>query len=561
MLIEIHILQNHVPSNINRDDLGAPKTCLFGGVPRARISSQCLKRSIRQSSEFAQETQDALFEFLKSPSTATHQPKLGTRTKQLADLISRALGGSEIEKAGEHQKVARAVALRIAPASEKSQTKVGNPGDKEKHKTPQLIFVSPFEIVEIAERLKREWAKRDAKEEKLNWDYLMNPASSFAEILKAEIADDAEFQEEFGEQKQKNSYFIYFKAMKALQEKQKAQEKSAGDAKVGSKGKMQHSQQWSDPTESEPGEVETFYDTDSPVKDGEFLTASDAKKFIGWVRNNFDSPLLKTASKISKDEKKDFAPDKPGGDNDFFKRIVGFSLFNPVDISLFGRMTTSDAFENVEASMEVAHAISTHEVSSAEVDYFTAVDDLGATEHIGETQFNSACYYKHFSLDWKEFVKNLRGREPELKDFNGDAKKHAEGNRAWESAKSDKEKLAETAIAAFIRAAAMSTPSGKRNSFAHCNLPHAVYVEVKKQKIQTNFANAFAHPATKGEDGLEEDSVKRFVDYVKKVHTAYDIKPEVAAWLTLGDHAAPCGTRVDSISKLIKEVLDGVRKF
>lgn len=54
MLIEIHMIQNHSPSNLNRDDLGAPKTCLFGGVIRARISSQCLKRSIRHSTQFAE---------------------------------------------------------------------------------------------------------------------------------------------------------------------------------------------------------------------------------------------------------------------------------------------------------------------------------------------------------------------------------------------------------------------------------------------------------------------------------------------------------------------------
>ena len=48
MLVEIHVIQNHSPSNLNRDELGAPKTCIFGGVTRARISSQCLKRSIRR---------------------------------------------------------------------------------------------------------------------------------------------------------------------------------------------------------------------------------------------------------------------------------------------------------------------------------------------------------------------------------------------------------------------------------------------------------------------------------------------------------------------------------
>ncbi|MDI9530030.1 MAG: type I-E CRISPR-associated protein Cas7/Cse4/CasC, partial [Candidatus Cloacimonadota bacterium] len=46
MLIEIHMIQNHSPANLNRDDLGAPKTCYFGGVLRSRISSQCIKRSI-----------------------------------------------------------------------------------------------------------------------------------------------------------------------------------------------------------------------------------------------------------------------------------------------------------------------------------------------------------------------------------------------------------------------------------------------------------------------------------------------------------------------------------
>ena len=52
MLIEIHAIQNHSPANLNRDDLGAPKTCYFGGVMRSRISSQCIKRSIRMSEEF-----------------------------------------------------------------------------------------------------------------------------------------------------------------------------------------------------------------------------------------------------------------------------------------------------------------------------------------------------------------------------------------------------------------------------------------------------------------------------------------------------------------------------
>lgn len=73
MLIEIHIIQNHSPSNLNRDDLGAPKTCVFGGVTRARISSQCLKRSIRRSAAFQQ---------------ALHKER-GIRTRRLPSEIAR----------------------------------------------------------------------------------------------------------------------------------------------------------------------------------------------------------------------------------------------------------------------------------------------------------------------------------------------------------------------------------------------------------------------------------------------------------------------------------------
>lgn len=49
MNIELHLLQNFAPSCLNRDDTNAPKDCRFGGYRRARISSQCIKRSIRRA--------------------------------------------------------------------------------------------------------------------------------------------------------------------------------------------------------------------------------------------------------------------------------------------------------------------------------------------------------------------------------------------------------------------------------------------------------------------------------------------------------------------------------
>lgn len=46
--LELHILQSVPVACLNRDDLGSPKTAVFGGVQRARVSSQCWKRAIRE---------------------------------------------------------------------------------------------------------------------------------------------------------------------------------------------------------------------------------------------------------------------------------------------------------------------------------------------------------------------------------------------------------------------------------------------------------------------------------------------------------------------------------
>lgn len=48
LFLDIHAIQNLPPSNINRDDTGSPKTCLYGGVTRARVSSQAWKNAMRK---------------------------------------------------------------------------------------------------------------------------------------------------------------------------------------------------------------------------------------------------------------------------------------------------------------------------------------------------------------------------------------------------------------------------------------------------------------------------------------------------------------------------------
>ncbi len=83
MILELHLLQNFAPSNLNRSDTGAPKDCIFGGVRRARISSQCAKRAIRElfgdEKLFPKNDSEDVKKLRKE-----FREKLGERTKRLA---------------------------------------------------------------------------------------------------------------------------------------------------------------------------------------------------------------------------------------------------------------------------------------------------------------------------------------------------------------------------------------------------------------------------------------------------------------------------------------------
>ncbi|MBY6276938.1 MAG: type I-E CRISPR-associated protein Cas7/Cse4/CasC [Symbiobacterium thermophilum] len=96
MFVEMHLLQNFALSNLNRDDTGAPKSCVFGGTRRARISSQCLKRAVRT--------------YVREQALVPSE-LLSYRTKWLQrELANRlAAGGVEAEQAG--QVAARALEL------------------------------------------------------------------------------------------------------------------------------------------------------------------------------------------------------------------------------------------------------------------------------------------------------------------------------------------------------------------------------------------------------------------------------------------------------------------
>ena len=129
MLIEIHMLKNYPATNLNRDDMGAPKNCIFGGIQRGRISSQCLKRSWRMSPLFQKDM-------------AGH---LGTRTRKMPQLVVEKLKEMGIEE-------------EYLSAVQKKLTGFANKNGKETDTgyTSQIVIYSPEDILAIAEVIKAE---------------------------------------------------------------------------------------------------------------------------------------------------------------------------------------------------------------------------------------------------------------------------------------------------------------------------------------------------------------------------------------------------------------------
>ena len=150
-LIELHILQSFPVSCLNRDDVGAPKTAIFGGCNRARISSQCLKRVIR---ELAQEDY---------PSARFG----GKRSRLILDPLRMALEKHGLP-AGDAPARAAEVADLLAGLDEKTVNKDGTPKEGKIPRVGTLIFLSPAEIDALGSKVaalvkENAKAKLDAK--------------------------------------------------------------------------------------------------------------------------------------------------------------------------------------------------------------------------------------------------------------------------------------------------------------------------------------------------------------------------------------------------------------
>ncbi len=86
LYVDVHVLQTVPPSCVNRDDTGSPKTAVYGGVTRARVSSQSWKHAMRNA-------------FLDNDLFDAEE--IGKRTKKIHEMIADEIRKLDAEKDSE----------------------------------------------------------------------------------------------------------------------------------------------------------------------------------------------------------------------------------------------------------------------------------------------------------------------------------------------------------------------------------------------------------------------------------------------------------------------------
>ncbi|AFU02695.1 hypothetical protein O3I_023700 [Nocardia brasiliensis ATCC 700358] len=195
---------------------------------------------------------------------------------------------------------------------------------------------------------------------------------------------------------------------------------------------------------------------------------------------------------------------------------------HPVDVALFGRMIAQVPQLNIDAAVQVAHALSTHRVE-VEFDFFTALDDEkpqaegAGAEMVDAAEFNSALYYRFASIGMDQLVANL----------DGDAA------------------AALQAVQRFLPAFVKSVPNGRQSSFAHHTPPFLTSVAVRDCPV--NLISAFERPVRSG-DGLAIDSAVRFAK-------AFEEARDLWGYPAIGVSSTYPGEYADRLSKVLGEPL------
>jgi CRISPR system Cascade subunit CasC len=193
-----------------------------------------------------------------------------------------------------------------------------------------------------------------------------------------------------------------------------------------------------------------------------------------------------------------------------------------VDLALFGRMLANHPESNIDAAVQVAHAISVNSVR-IEDDYFTAVDDLNTRDdtgagHIGEAGFGSGVFYLYLCIDRQLLQNNLQG---------------------------DSE-LAHQTLRSLTEAAATVAPSGKQNSFASRARTSYLLAERGDQQPRS-LSVAFLSAIREHDGGMLNNAIEALEKQKKNFDQVY------------GDCAeARCGFNVESGEGTLQAVLDFV---
>lgn len=195
-----------------------------------------------------------------------------------------------------------------------------------------------------------------------------------------------------------------------------------------------------------------------------------------------------------------------------------------VDLSLFGRMIADKPDRNVDAAVQMAHAISTHAVST-ELDFFSAVDDLQPDDAeegagagmLGTIPYNSSCYYRYANVDVGQLVNNLGG----------------------DTAK------AETGLRAFLHGMIHAVPNGKQTGSAAQNPPALIMMTVRDRGLWS-LANAFVKPirSSANEDVISASAaalLKHFGQLAAMYGTDAMSYAGVATYLDLQEVPSPIG--------------------
>lgn len=233
--------------------------------------------------------------------------------------------------------------------------------------------------------------------------------------------------------------------------------------------------------------------------------ASSALKTMGFIsaKDNTNSVLvfiseiqLKAIAKGLTEE-----PDMKANE---LKKLA--KVGNAFDLALFGRMVASDPELNVEGSVQVAHPISTHAVTT-EFDFFVGSDDLKSSQDhagaamLGDIEFVSSTLYRFATVNIEELTSNL---EPATE-------------------------LTEEALMAFVESFVNAIPSGKQNSFASHSKPSLVLVHISNQPLSLTeaFEKAIAHNG----EGFEKLSIERLFRTYANIVRTYEIEGP-ASYLT-----------------------------